>query len=104
MHAKTGLTILTVLLTGISAWAGESPRPNIILMMADDLGYGDLGFNGNEIIQTPNLDKMAASGTTLTHFYAGNSVCSPTRATCQTGRHHDRFGIYKSNKGHLTKQ
>ena len=79
-------------------------QPNIILMMADDLGYGDTGFNGNTIIQTPHLDQMAADGIKLTHFYSGNSVCSPTRGTCLTGRHHHRYGIWTANVGHLPKQ
>ena len=79
-------------------------RPNIILMMADDTGYGDTGFNGNTIIQTPHMDALAAEGVRLTHFYSGNSVCSPTRATCLTGRHHDRMGIYYANVGHLPAQ
>ena len=79
-------------------------QPNIILMMADDLGYGDTGFNGNTIIQTPQMDALAKRGVLLTHFYAGNSVCSPTRATCLTGRHHDRMGIFGANQGHLPKQ
>jgi arylsulfatase A-like enzyme len=87
------------------AAAGREPvYPNIILMMADDLGYGDPGFNGNTLIKTPHLDALAARGVTLTHFYAGNSVCSPTRATCLTGRHHDRMGIWFANAGHLPKQ
>jgi arylsulfatase A-like enzyme len=79
-------------------------RPNIILMMADDLGYGDTGFNGNTIIKTPQLDRMAEAGVTLTHFYAGGPVCSPTRATCLTGRHYYRYGIWSANVGHLPKQ
>lgn len=79
-------------------------HPNIILMMADDLGYGDTGFNGNEIIMTPNLDKMAEEGATLTHFYAGGPVCSPTRGTCLTGRHYYRYGIWSANEGHLPQQ
>jgi arylsulfatase A-like enzyme len=66
-------------------------RPNIILMMADDLGYGDTGFNGNKIIKTPHLDEMAKAGVKLTHFYAGGPVCSPTRGTCLTG-------VYQSRK------
>ncbi len=82
----------------------DSSRPNIILMMADDLGYGDTGFNGNTIIKTPHLDQMAQDGVKLTHFYAGNSVCSPTRGTCLTGRHHHRYGIWSANKGHLPAQ
>ena len=58
-------------------------RPNIILMMADDLGYGDTGFNGNTIIQTPHLDALAKRGVVLQNFHAGSSVCSPTRGTCR---------------------
>jgi len=79
-------------------------RPNIILMMADDLGYGDTGFNGNTIIKTPQLDRMARAGVKLTHFYAGGPVCSPTRATCLTGRHYYRYGIWSANVGYLPKQ
>jgi arylsulfatase A-like enzyme len=89
---------------GALASAQNASHPNIILMMADDLGYGDTGFNGNRIIQTPNLDSLAQRGTILTHFYAGDSVCSSTRATCLTGRHHDRMGIWTANAGHLPKQ
>jgi arylsulfatase A-like enzyme len=81
--------------------SADSNRPNIILIMADDLGYGDTGFNGNKIIQTPHLDALAQRGVKLTHFYAGNSVCSPTRGTVLTGRHHDRFGVFTANAGHL---
>lgn len=84
-----------------AAFASGGDRPNIILIMADDLGYGDTGFNGNKIIQTPHLDALARRGVILTHFYAGNSVCSPTRGTVLTGRHHDRFGIFTANAGHL---
>lgn len=87
--------------TAIEGQKEESTLPNIILLMADDLGYGDTGFNGNEIIRTPNLDRLASQGLVFTHFYAGNSVCSPTRATCLTGRFHDRMGIYTANGGHL---
>jgi|TARA_B110000495_G_scaffold187968_1_gene187799 arylsulfatase A-like enzyme len=86
--------------------AEENPldrsRPNIILLMADDLGDGDTGFTGNTIIiKKPPLDPMAQDGAKLTHFYAGNSACSPTLGTCLTGRHHHRYGIWNANKGHL---
>ncbi|MBT5901306.1 MAG: sulfatase-like hydrolase/transferase [Opitutaceae bacterium] len=93
-------------LIGSTAATGSAAadRPNIVLIMADDLGYGDTGFNGNEIIQTPHLDALAERGVTLTHFYAGNSVCSPTRGTVLTGRHHDRFGVFTANAGHLPAQ
>ena len=79
-------------------------KPNIILIMADDLGYGDVGFNGNEIIKTPAMDKMAASGMKFTNFYAGGPVCSPTRGTVLTGRHYFRYGIFSANIGHMPKQ
>jgi arylsulfatase A-like enzyme len=78
-------------------------RPNIVLLMADDLGYGDTGFNGNKLIRTPSLDRMAADGMVMTQFYAGAPVCSPTRGTVLTGRHHQRYGIYSANIGHLPK-
>ena len=94
--------ILLAALTATSVFAAN--RPNIILMMADDLGYGDTGFNGNTIIKTPQLDQMAKHGVKLTHFYAGGPVCSPTRATCLTGRHYYRYGIWSANQGHLPKQ
>lgn len=84
-----------------TATAAPSDKPNIILMMADDLGYGDTGFNGNKIIKTPHLDTMAKEGAQLRHFYAGGPVCSPTRGTCLTGRHYFRYGIFKANVGHL---
>ena len=79
-------------------------RPNIILAMSDDLGYGDTGFNGNRAIQTPGLDRMAAEGAVFTHFYAGGPVCSPTRGTCLTGRHYIRYGINHANSGRLPVQ
>lgn len=75
--------------------------PNIILMMADDLGWGDVGFNGNKFIKTPNLDAMAAAGLKFNRFYAAAPVCSPTRGSCVTGRHPFRYGIYSANVGHM---
>ncbi len=84
--------------------ASESNKPNIILMMADDLGYGDTGFTGNKIIKTPSLDQMAQEGAILTNFHSGGSVCSPTRGTFLTGRHHHRYGIFWANMGHLPKE
>lgn len=62
-------------------------RPNIIWIMADDLGYGELGCYGQQKIQTPCLDTMAAEGLRLTHFYAGSTVCAPSRCVLMTGRH-----------------
>ncbi|MDX1682477.1 MAG: sulfatase-like hydrolase/transferase, partial [Phycisphaeraceae bacterium] len=79
-------------------------RPNIVLLMADDLGYGDTGFNGNDVIQTPHLDQMARDGTRFTRFMAGGPVCSPTRGTCLTGRHYWRYGITHANRGCLPEE
>lgn len=62
-------------------------RPNVILILADDLGYGDLGCFGQEKIRTPNLDRLAAEGTRFTHAYAGATVCSPSRSVLMTGQH-----------------
>lgn len=61
-------------------------RPNIVLIMADDLGSGDLGFLGSERIRTPNIDRLAANGVRINHFYAGAPVCAPTRAVLMTGK------------------
>ncbi len=76
-------------------------RPNIILMMADDLGWGDTGYNGNKIIKTPYLDQMAAEGVQMNRFYAASAVCSPTRASVLTGRNPYRTGVFTANKGIL---
>ncbi len=78
--------------------------PNIILCMADDLGWGDPGFNGNKIIKTPNLDAMAEAGLRFTRFYSAAPVCSPTRGSCLTGRHPYRYGITFANVGHMPKE
>lgn len=79
-------------------------KQNYILIMCDDLGFGDVGFNGNKIIQTPNLDQMAGEGAVFRNFYAGAPVCSPTRATCLTGRHCYRMGVFHANEGVLPKE
>ncbi|MCG6191241.1 sulfatase family protein [Maribellus maritimus] len=79
-------------------------KPNIILVMADDLGWGDVGFNGNKIIKTPGLDKLASSGVILDRFYSAAPVCSPTRGSFLTGRHPYRYGIYFANAGFMKEQ
>ena len=84
-----------------AAMVHAAGKPNIILLMADDLGYGDVGFNGNTLVQTPHLDGMAAQGIRFTRFYSVGPVCSPTRACVQTGRHCMRFGMINVNSGKL---
>ncbi|MCF7765130.1 MAG: sulfatase-like hydrolase/transferase [Verrucomicrobia bacterium] len=95
--AVLALALLTNILPLLGA---DRTRPNIILAMADDLGWGDVGFNGNTVIQTPHLDAMAESGIRFERFYAP-TVCSPTRGSCVTGRHPNRYGIFGANAGHL---
>ncbi|MHC4566142.1 MAG: sulfatase family protein [Planctomycetota bacterium] len=82
----------------------DGDKPNIVLCMADDLGWGDVGFNGNSIIKTPNLDAAAKAGMVFRRFYSGAPVCSPTRGSCLTGRHPFRYGIYFANVGHMPKE
>ena len=73
---------------------GANPRkPNILLILADDLGYGDMSCYGNTSIRTPNLDRLAAGGVRFTDFHASGPVCSPTRAGLMTGRYQQRCGI-----------
>jgi len=69
--------------------------------MADDLGWGDVGYNGHAVIRTPHLDAMSRSGLRFDRFYAAAPVCSPTRGSCLTGRHPYRYGIRTANDGHL---
>lgn len=76
-------------------------KPNIILMMCDDLGWGDVEFNGGKIIKTPHLNQMATEGLKFNRFYAAAPVCSPTRGSCLTGRHPFRYGIPTANSGHM---
>jgi arylsulfatase A-like enzyme len=73
---------------GLWSCGAEPPaKPNIIYIMADDLGYGDLGCYGQEQIQTPNLDRMANQGIRFTDHYAGSTVCAPSRSVLMTGKH-----------------
>lgn len=76
-------------------------KPNIVLVMSDDLGWGDVGFNGNPFIKTPELDLMASKSIQFTRFYSASAVCSPTRGSCLTGRNAERYGIHFANVGSL---
>ena len=72
--------------------------PNVILILTDDQGWGDLSSNGNTNISTPNIDKLAETGATFDRFYVC-PVCSPTRAELLTGRYHVRSGVWSTGAG-----
>jgi arylsulfatase A-like enzyme len=79
----------------LPAARGQSAeKPNIILLMGDDHGWDEVGYNGHPYLKTPVLDQMARTGLRLDRFYSGGSTCSPTRATIITGRHHLRSGVF----------
>ena len=91
---RTPVFIIWILLEAIvaapsarCATASSSSKPNIILILADDLGYGELGCYGQQKIKTPNLDRMAREGLRFTRFYAGATVCAPSRSVLMTGQH-----------------
>ena len=65
-------------------------RPNIVFILADDLGYGEVGYNGQKIIRTPNVDRLAREGMILTRHYCGSPVCAPSRTVLMTGRNPGR--------------
>lgn len=75
------------------AWAAVPPRPNLVFIYADDMGYGDLGCYGARALRTPNLDRMAAGGLRLSNFYSVSPVCTPSRTALMTGRYTARMGI-----------
>lgn len=88
------LAAISLLASVLTCFANAASRkPNIIVIMADDMGYGDLGCYGHPSIRTPNLDRMAADGLRFTDFYAGQSLCTPSRAALMTGRLPIRSGM-----------
>ena len=102
---STGFLIFAAALGGLltplsTARASEAPRPNIIFVLTDDLGYGDLGCYGQKIVPTPNLDRMAAEGIRFTQAYAGNNCCAPSRCALMTGLH-SGHGTVRNNGGSL---
>ena len=102
-HAKTIATLLPVLLFSISSnpLRAAARKPNVVLVITDDQGYGDVGYYGDPLPHTPNLDAMSRQALRLDRFYAAAPVCSPTRGSCITGRHPYRYGVYFANTGHM---
>lgn len=99
------LNSIVLLMTGVFAFCacsssdeGTTGNPNIILIISDDQGWGDLSINGNKNLHTPNIDLLAEKGVQFNHFYV-SPVCSPTRAEMLTGRYHPRSGVYGTSAG-----
>lgn len=88
---------LLLLLAAPAALNGADPpaRPNVVLVMADDQGWGDVGYNGHPELKTPHLDALARAGLRLDRFYTAHFNCSPTRASVMTGRHPARMGTFR---------
>src|SRR5688572_25997131 len=84
---KLRALVAFIVVAAASFGAHAAAKPNIIFILADDLGYGEVGCFGQKVIQTPNLDRMAREGLKFTQFYAGSTVCAPSRAVLMTGKH-----------------
>ena len=96
----------TKLLLSLTLLAGSfaSAKPNLIFIMADDLGYGDLGCYGQKLIKTPRLDQMAKEGMKFTRFYSGSTVCAPSRSVLMTGQHMGHTHVRGNAGGDMTRQ
>ena len=97
-------TISAVLAIAVvsTAMAADSPKPNILFIVGDDMGYADVVFHGCKDIPTPNLDALAKSGVKFTNGYVTSPYCSPTRAAMLTGRYQNRFGHEFNQSGDQT--
>src|SRR5688572_28810183 len=85
--------VFLILFLQAAQGAADSAKPNIICILADDLGWGSLGCYGGQGVETPNLDRLAKEGRRFTHAYAPGSVCSPTRYGLLTGRYYWRTSV-----------
>ena len=88
-----GLLVLAGTLAASDSQPARSRPPNIVLLFADDLGWGDVGFNGRRDWRTPNLDRLASQGTVFRRWYTGGVVCAPSRAVLLTGRYTIHNGV-----------
>jgi arylsulfatase A-like enzyme len=86
-HLVVMLVALIWTTLGAAGAAAQTDRPNIIFILADDLGYGEVGAYGQQLMLTPNVDRLASEGMRFTHFYAGSTVCAPSRSVLMTGLH-----------------
>lgn len=93
------LTLGVLAASGACALAEKTSRPNIIVFLADDLGYGELGSYGQKKIKTPHLDQLAADGMRFTQFYSGHAVCAPSRCVLLTGKHTGHSFVRENSEG-----
>src|SRR5687767_11150311 len=91
---RTAIILASVVVAAHSLTGAEPPRPNILFLYADDLGYGDLHCYGRERAITPRLDQLAKEGTRFTQFYVSHCLCSPTRSSAITGQYPSRHRIF----------
>jgi arylsulfatase A-like enzyme len=90
---RLGLCIAAIVCAALRASAADAPRPNVVFVLADDLGWGDLSSYGAADIATPNIDRLAREGVRFTDFYTAANTCSPSRAALLTGRYPPRTGV-----------
>src|SRR5688572_8187931 len=103
MNPRRAFDLLTlaavVMFGGTIAAADEAAKPNVLFLLADDLGWGDLSCHGSPFVKTPHLDRLAAAGTDFQQFYTTSPVCSPSRVGFMTGKFPARFGIHSAIGG-----
>lgn len=101
---KKYFTSLTILLIGLACCHADK-KPNIVVFLADDMGWGDAACYDHPLIKSPNIDKLASEGLKFTQCYAASGVCSPSRSAILTGRTPYRNGVWRhlsgNNKAHL---
>ena len=86
------IPVALVMATAVASGSAQT-KPNVILIMTDDMGYADIGSYGSSDIRTPNIDSLARDGVRLTDFYSNGVLCSPTRAGLISGRYQQRYGV-----------
>src|SRR5437867_1554533 len=104
MRLVSGFLLLAGTTLGCQSGAspsGTGATPNIVFILADDLGYHDLGCYGGTAIRTPHIDRLAAEGIRLTDFYMASPVCTPSRSAILTGRYPYRNGLYEMIRNDL---
>src|SRR4051812_23381316 len=104
MNLRTLVILLVAVPVAPASVRAQAPssHPNVVLIITDDVGYGDFGAYGSPDVRTPNIDRLAREGVKLTDFYANGSNCSPTRAGLMSGRYQQRFAIERPLSGAST--